>query len=133
VDISVKTRFTRKMLDEIAQSKSPAAEYLAKYTGEFYYLWDELAAAAWLDPKIITQERVLYVDVDTTRGPNYGDTIAWTEANRPKLELEPIHVQMDLDKERFYRLFIELMKAQPISTQTVIHGQIEGGHRAGAV
>jgi purine nucleosidase len=133
VDISVKTQFTKEMLGEIAQSKSPAAEYLAKYTAEFYYLWDELAAAAWLDPKIITQERVLYVDVNTTRGPNYGDTISWTEANRPKLEAEPIHVQMDLDKERFYRLFIDLMKAQPVTTQPITHGQIESGHRAEAV
>ena len=60
-------------------AKSPAAQYyLQKYTDEFYYLWDELAAAAWLDPKIITKENMLYVDVDTTRGPNYGDTLTWT-------------------------------------------------------
>jgi inosine-uridine nucleoside N-ribohydrolase len=73
-----------------------------------------LAAAAWLDPSIITRERVLYVDVDVTRGPNYGDTLTWTEANRPPSMLEPVHVQMDLDTQRFYRLFVELMKAPPL-------------------
>ena len=110
VDISVKTRFSKEMVDEIVQAKSPAAEYIAKYTDEYYYLWDELAAAAWLDPKIITRERILYVDVDITRGPTYGDTLTWTETNRPQLDMGPVHVQMDLDTDRFYRLFVSLMK-----------------------
>ena len=114
VDISVKTRFTREMMSEIAAAKSPAADYIAKYTGEFYYLWDELAAAAWLDPKIITKERVLYIDVDTTRGPNYGDTLSWTAANHPPTTSQPVHVQLDLDSARFNRLFTDLMKAPPL-------------------
>jgi len=76
-------------------------------------LWDELAAAAWLDPKIITKERVYYVDVDLARGPNYGDTLTWTASNRPQTDLQPVHVQIDLDAERFYKLFVKLMKAQP--------------------
>jgi len=117
VDISVKTYFTKEMVSEIATSKSPAAAYIAKYTDEFYYLWDELAAAAWLDPKIITKERTLYVDVDITRGPNYGDTLTWTADTRPQLDLQPVHVQTDLDTRRFYKLFIDLMKSPPQSPQ----------------
>ena len=42
VDISIKTRFTKAMLDEIARSQNPAAKYLAAYTSDFYYCWDEL-------------------------------------------------------------------------------------------
>jgi inosine-uridine nucleoside N-ribohydrolase len=114
VDISVKTRFTPEMVKDIAQAGTPAAQYIAKYTSEFYYLWDELAAAAWIDPKIITKERVLYVDVDLTRGPNYGDTLTWTEASRPKdRPLQRVHVQEELDAARFYREFVELMRAAP--------------------
>jgi len=63
------------MMAEIAKSQTPAAQYVAKFTTEYHYLWDELAAASWLDPKVITKERVLYVDVDLARGPNYGDTL----------------------------------------------------------
>ena len=119
VDISLKARFTPEMLREIAQSKSPAAQYLAKYTGEFYYLWDELAAAAWLDPKIITKVSILYVDVDTTHGPTYGDTLTWTGLNKPTIgspqgDMQPVHVQENLDSTRFDRMFIELMKADPV-------------------
>ena len=114
VDISVKTRFTPEMMKGIAASSSPAAQYIAKYTGEFYYLWDELAAAAWIDPKIITKERMLYIDVDTTHGPNYGDTLSWTAANKPQREMQLVHVQDELDSARFNKLFVELMKAGPV-------------------
>jgi inosine-uridine nucleoside N-ribohydrolase len=113
VDISLKTSFTKATLDEIASSPNPAAKYLAAYTNEFYYLWDELAAAAWIDPAIITKEDQLYVDVDLTRGPLYGDTLSWTAADKPQLDLQLVHVQKDLDLPRFNKLFLELMKAPP--------------------
>jgi inosine-uridine nucleoside N-ribohydrolase len=102
--------FTQEMLDEIVKSKEPAAQYLAKYSAEKYYLWDELAAAAWLDPKIVTRECVVYLDVDTSQTASYGDTQAWTEAMKPDLDLQPVHWQDDVDTERFYREFIGLMK-----------------------
>jgi purine nucleosidase len=111
VDISVKTHFTPEMMRDIASSPNPAAQYIAKYTGEFYYLWDELAAAALLDPAIITKSRILYIDVDTTPGPNYGDTLSWTEATKPTRPMPPVHVQQDLDTARFNNLFVTLMKA----------------------
>jgi inosine-uridine nucleoside N-ribohydrolase len=113
VDISIKTSFTKAMLAEIAQSANPAAKYLAAYTGEFYYLWDELSAAAWLDPAIITKEQKLYIDVDLSRGPSYGDTLSWTAANKPAVDLQLVHVQTDLDLPRFNKLFLDLMKAPP--------------------
>jgi purine nucleosidase len=113
VDISVKTGFIKAMLDDIAHSPNPAAKYLAAYTGEFYYLWDELAAAAWLDPAIITKEEKLYLDVDLSRGPFYGDTLSWTAANKPALDLQLVHVQTDLDLPRFNKFFVDLMKAPP--------------------
>jgi len=113
VDISVKTYFTKEMLAEIAKSNSPAAQYLVKYTGSFFYMWDELAAAAWLDPKIITKEKVLYVDVDLARGANYGDTLTWTADSKPERTMTPVHIQQELDAPRLYKLFIELMKEQP--------------------
>jgi purine nucleosidase len=113
VDISIKTRFTKAMLDEIARSQSPAARYLAAYTSDFYYCWDELTAAAWLDPAIITKEEKLYIDVNLNRGPSYGDTLSWDETNKPALELQPVHVHTDLDLPRFNKLFVDLMKAPP--------------------
>ena len=103
------------MLDEIARSGSPAGKYLAAYTSDFYYCWDELAAAAWLEPSIITKEDKLYIDVNLTRGPGYGNTVSWSETNKPALDLPLVHVQVDLNLARFNRLFVELMKAPPQS------------------
>ena len=116
-DISIKTRFTRELLKEIATSPHPAAQYLARYTGdEFYYMWDELASCAWIDPAIITKARELYVDVDLSRGPNYGDTLTWDAAHKPQRpDVRLVHVQQDLDLRRFYALFVRLMKAPPAS------------------
>jgi inosine-uridine nucleoside N-ribohydrolase len=113
VDISIKTMFTKEMLAEIGKSSTPTAQYLVKYTHEFYYLWDELTAAAWIDPSIITKEQILYIDVDTRRGPSYGDTLSWSATDKPKVPLQPVHVQVDLDKEKFYRMFVGSMQAPP--------------------
>ncbi len=51
VDVSVKTKLTEQMMAEIAKSPAVVAQYVAKYSVAMNsYLWDELAAAAWLDP-----------------------------------------------------------------------------------
>jgi purine nucleosidase len=119
VDISIKTQFTKKMLDEIATSSHPAARYLAAYTHEFSYQWDELAAAAWIDPGIIARDEQMYVDVDCTRGRTYGDTLAWREISKPargrQRDVQRVHVHTDLDVERFKGLFVKLMKAPPVA------------------
>jgi purine nucleosidase len=114
VDISIKAMFTQQMLDEISKSKQPAAQYVAKYSQDRYYLWDELTACAWLDPSIITKERPLYMDVDVSHGPSYGDTLTWTENLKPATGVRLVHAQLDLDLPRFTRLFVELMSAPPL-------------------
>jgi purine nucleosidase len=111
VDISLKTFFTQPMLDEISQSTSAAAQYIARYSQERYYMWDEIASVAWLDPEIITKERVVYMDVNLDHGAAYGDTVIWTPKVKPDQPLQEVHVQLDLNLQRFNRRFIQLMKA----------------------
>lgn len=114
-DISLKTHFTPALLKQISASHQPAAEYLARYTGgDFYYMWDELAACAWIDPRIITAEEQMYLDVDLTPGPNYGDTLTWDAAHKPpRSDLRLVHVQVALDTARFPSLFVRLMQMPP--------------------
>jgi purine nucleosidase len=114
VDISVKTRMTNDLVDKIKASSSPSAQYIGKYEhqrGAYNYLWDELAAVAWLDPSLITKKENRYMDVNLDRGYSYGDTITWTDRDKPKRDLRPVEVQVDLDTERFYKLFVELLSA----------------------
>ena len=121
VDISLKTMFSKELFAQIRTSQQPAAQYLARFTGDqFYSMWDELAACAWLEPRIITRGQMLYVDVDLRHGPNYGDTLTWNAAQRPtgRTDLREVHVQGDLDLARFYSLFVHLMQAPPKAAPT---------------
>jgi len=111
VDISIKAMFTQQMLDAISKSPNPAAQYIARYSQDRYYLWDELAACAWLDPSLITKERQVYMDIDLSHGPSYGDTLTWTDKLKPALDLQLVHAQTDLDLPKFTQMFVGLMSA----------------------
>jgi inosine-uridine nucleoside N-ribohydrolase len=109
VDVSIKAPFTQGMLDEIARSQSPTARYVAAWSQDRYYLWDELTACAWLDPTLITQEKQIYMDVDLSHGPGYGDTLTWTDKVKPATGVRMVHAQLNLDLPRFQKMFVELM------------------------
>jgi len=109
VDVSIKAPFTEKMLDEIAKSHNPAARYIAAWSRDRYYLWDERAACAWLEPSLITREKVVYMDVNLSHGPGYGDTLTWTEQLKPLTAVRTVHAQLDVDLERFQKMFVQLM------------------------
>jgi inosine-uridine nucleoside N-ribohydrolase len=111
VDISVKTRMDKTLTAEIAKGTSPSAQYVAKYEKDSF-LWDELAAVAWLDPTIITRTKKMYMDVSIDHGPTYGDTLVWAPNEKPFLAGPLVEVQVDLNNEKFYKEFVELMKRQ---------------------
>jgi purine nucleosidase len=114
VDISVKTRMTSELINRIKAGASPAARYVGTYArlhGEYNYLWDELAAAAWLDPSLITAKETRFMDINLDRGAGYGDTLTWADRDRPKIEIQPVEIQLDVDLERFYKMFVDLLTA----------------------
>jgi len=113
-DISVKTRLTRAMINQIKQSGTPLARYVARFfqTGQGgEYMWDELAAATWISPSLITKRETRYMNINLDRGAGYGDTLTWTQNDKSKLAVQPVEVQIDLDTESFYRMFVSLMSA----------------------
>jgi purine nucleosidase len=115
VDISVKTNMSKELLDRIRTGTSPAARYISKYTQlrKYNYLWDELAAVAWLEPDIITKTETRYVDVDLERGPEYGYVVSWGAEDKPaKYELQPLSIQMDLNLPKFYDAIVRLLHAE---------------------
>src|SRR5450755_377228 len=114
VDISVKTRMSQELINRVKAASTPAARYIGSYSrlfNEYNYLWDELAAEAWLDPSLITANMSRYLDVDLSRGAGYGNTLSWVDKDRPKNSGPPVEVQVDLDKERFYKMFVDLLTA----------------------
>jgi inosine-uridine nucleoside N-ribohydrolase len=121
VDISLKTRLTPDMIKQIDASGSPLARYIARFYragqgGE--YMWDELAAAAWIDPTLITRRETRYMSVDLSHGATYGNTLTWTDKDKPAIAAQPVEIQMDLDSARFNQMFVSLMASptpQPVA------------------
>ena len=118
-DISVKTHMTPAMAKQIGASGTPLAHYIARFamfSPGADIMWDELAAAAWIDPAIITKGETRYMGVDLDHGAGYGNTLTWglkdsfTREN-PRPGAQPVEIQMDLDAEKFYRMFVSLMSA----------------------
>jgi purine nucleosidase len=123
VDISVKTRLSDEIKTAIGQSKNPVAEYHTKFAGGSY-MWDEIAALAWMDPSIITKQQELYVNIDIDHGASYGQTIFVEKdqeagQGQPSVprKMEPwwklATVQWDLDTSKFYKMYIDLMSRPP--------------------
>jgi inosine-uridine nucleoside N-ribohydrolase len=108
LDISIKTWMSKDLIARIAKGSTPLSRYLARFATEGY-MWDELTFAAWLDPTIITKQEVLYLDANINHGGNYGDTLSWLPGDNPGMGEQPIHVNEELDKQRFYDMFVELM------------------------
>ena len=114
VDISVKTKMTKELIHQIGGGSSPAAKYIGKYGrlfGEYNYLWDELTAAAWLDPSLITQKETRFLDVDLDRGAGYGNVLTWSEKDKPAVDLQSVEIQVDLDTEKLYKMMVDLLTA----------------------
>lgn len=114
VDISLKTRLTQDLINRVKAGSTPVARYVVSYSrlsGEYNYLWDELAALAWLDPTLITKKDTRYLDVDLTRGAGYGNTLSWTQQDKPKIVGPEVEVQVDLDTDKFYTMFVDLLTA----------------------
>ena len=110
--MSLKTRTEPEVLDGLKAAHSKAAELVTRYTPRPYvpnYLWDELAVAAWLDPTLITKERLVYMDVSTEHGASYGDTLIWTEADKPTIPLRLVHAQTDVDLPRLQMMLVRLL------------------------
>lgn len=112
VDVSVKTRMTMDLIQRVKSGDSPAARYIGTYSrlyGQYNYLWDELTAAAWLDPSVITKTETRFMDIDLDQGAGYGNTLTWTDRDKPKIDLQPVEIQLDLDSDKFYKMFVDLL------------------------
>jgi purine nucleosidase len=115
IDVSVKTRLGNDVRVAIAKAHTPVARYLTEFSLPGY-MWDELSAAALIDPSIITRTKELYVDVDVEHGPSYGKTLFWAPSTRLPSYERLATVQFDVDAVKFYNLYTKLM-TQPSRVQ----------------
>jgi purine nucleosidase len=113
-DISVKAQMTSAMVKQIAASSTPIAGYVSKFamlTPGADIMWDEIAAAAWIDPSVVTRSETRYMTVDIDRGAGYGNTLTWSTKDPSHPNVQPVEIQFDLDAQKFYKIFVGLMTA----------------------
>jgi purine nucleosidase len=136
----------RRMIEEIAgRAQSPISDLFQRYAVEplrrdpnmsFLSMWDEMIAAQVIDPSVFTKSEEMYVDICTTPGPRYGDSMFWPKnwqdvpdagrhavapADR-RVFVDPqqfymgpppsaglVNVLLEVDHVRFKKLFVDLM------------------------
>ena len=120
VDATSPTLMSHAMLAEVAKGRAPFDRYLGRF-GQVYPLWDETAVAVWLDPALITREKTLLVDVDTSFTAHYGAMLSWPVGDGPPLGERPVHVVFAVNVAKLDRLVLRLLTAaKPIALTT--HG-----------
>jgi purine nucleosidase len=135
----------RRMIEEIAsRAVSPISDLFQMHAVEplrrnpnmhFFRMADEMIAAQVIDSSIFTKSERMYVDICTTPGPRYGDSMFWPKdwqdvpdagksvsAADRRIFVDPrqfylgpppsaglVNVLLDIDHYRFKKLFVDLM------------------------
>ena len=110
IDPTTRTFFKPEYIKEVATGKAPFDAYLGQF-GQSFPMWDELAVGVWLDPSIVTKAKDLRVDVSTTFGPNYGDSLSWPEGEAPGVGEQSAWVVFEVDVPKFERMALDLLMA----------------------
>jgi len=61
------------------------------------------------------------MDIELERGAGYGNTLTWTDHDKPRVEVQPVEVQVDLDEEKFYKMFVGVLTAPTPQSQLGKH------------
>jgi|KBSSwiStaDraftv2_1062776.scaffolds.fasta_scaffold04693_9 inosine-uridine nucleoside N-ribohydrolase len=120
IDVCHKTQMTKELIEATLSAKTPLTEYLREsYLGPkvdqgiFSYMWDELAAAAIIDPAVITKHEDLYIDMSYLPDGHYGRMVWTSKDMKPWFADSTWKVQTDIDRPRFEKLFVDLMRTPP--------------------
>ena len=110
VDPTTKTFFSKALYAEIGRTKAAVPDYVARW-GEEFPMWDELAAAVWLDPSLVKRRQDMLVDVAVGEDADYGSTLSWPLGRGPGMGEREVEVIEDVDVPRFERLTVQLLTA----------------------
>jgi purine nucleosidase len=109
VDPTAATMTTPALLKRATASGSPAARYIARYWHAGFPLWDESAAAVFLDPSIAKTKSELAMDIDIGHGADYGAILSWPVGRGPNLGEPVVSVVQTLDVPKLEALYCDLL------------------------
>lgn len=108
IDVSQHTRATPELFARIARAQTPYARYLDQFGHRDRPMWDEVAAATWIDETLVTRFDDCFLDVSLDRNATLGDVRTWRPGLEPGLGEGRARIQQELDDARFYELFVAL-------------------------
>jgi inosine-uridine nucleoside N-ribohydrolase len=104
VDPTTRTLFKPDLIARIKAADTPVARYVGRHL-EGFPMWDELAAAVWLEPAIVAHQETLLLGIDTNAdGAGYGNTLSWPVSKGPGLGERPWTVVQAADVPALERL-----------------------------
>ena len=114
LNVSRKTALTKAWYEKMVATQTPLTSLLKETVGPSFaqdpgrrmLMYDQVAVGSLIDPTL-TKTVDLYVDVDATRGLDYGTSIGGEEPWPGAEGARKMAVQYDVDWERFITLFVE--------------------------
>ena len=113
VDPSTATQLTPELVARLTKGARPGLAALIAKLPVGFPLWDELAAAVWLDPAVVTKQDTLFVDYNTQFSAGYGDLLSWRAGYQPGLGEQSAQVIREVDPARVEALMVRLMGHNP--------------------
>jgi len=113
LDASVDTKLTLELAKRADAGDGPVAKYLARFPGDPFPLWDETAAAVFLDPTLAKSTTRLAMEIAIDHGATYGSVVSWPAGGGPGLGEPDVTVVRSVDVPRLEALFVELMQRRP--------------------
>lgn len=110
LDASVDTKLTPELAKRASAGDSLVANYLTRFPGDPFPLWDETAAAVFLDPAIAQATTRLAMDTAVDHGAAYGATLSWPVGGGPGLGEPDVTVVRTVHVPRLEALFVGLMQ-----------------------
>ena len=116
LDATVDTKFTPEIVRRAtAGLETPVARYVATYAQPGFPMWDEVAAAVLIEPKIARHVDRVSMDIDIDHGPSYGATLSWPAGSGPGLGEPEVAVVRAVNVPRLEDLFVESIRRLPAS------------------
>lgn len=118
LDVCEKYTFGKEQYDRIVGgNQTPVVKMFKDLMGPEFeinpdsksFVWDSMTAAFILKPDIVTNVVENYVDIDVSRGHDYGRSLRYPEGGQPE-GTQLAKIVFDIDIEAFWDLFVELMQ-----------------------
>ena len=109
VDPSTATQLTPDLAGRLAKAARPEVAGLIARLPTGFPMWDEIAAAVWLKPQLVTLSEPLFVDYNSQFGAGYGDMLSWRAGYEPGLGEHKALVVRAVDPARLEFFMVGLL------------------------